>query len=253
MKIAIITGATSGLGMEFVKEIDRLYKQLDEIWVIGRRTKRMEYSQYKISKPLRILSLDLTQPADLSKYHRLINRKKPKVAMLVNSAGFGKVGDYNEISPKEQLDMIELNCKSLVDITLSTLPYIIKGGHIIQMSSASAFLPQRGFGVYAASKSFVLSYSRSLNEELRGRNITVTAVCPGPVKTEFFEIAEQTGQVFAIKKLLMANKHNVVKKALNDAHKRRDISVYGCSMKLLRLISKIVPHRIILIIMRILN
>lgn len=253
MKIAVVTGATSGMGMEFVKEIDRYYKQLDEIWVIGRRTKRMEGLQRKVSKPLRILSLDLLQSADLDKYHQLITKKQPKVVMLVNSAGFGKVGDYSEISLKEQLDMIDLNCKSLVEMTLMTLPYMVKGGHIIQMASAAAFLPQKNFAVYSASKSFVLSYSRALNEELRNRPVTVTAVCPGPVKTEFFQIAEQTGHVYFLKKFFMADKRHVVRKALQDAHKNRDISVYGFWMNGFRLLTKVLPHRLILICMRLLK
>jgi len=250
MKIAVVTGATSGIGMEFVKEIDRHYKQLDEIWVVGRRTKRMENLQRRISKPLRILSLDLLKADDRGKYHRLITKKKPGVALLVNSAGYGKVGNYNEISAEGQLNMIDLNCQSLVDMTLATLPYMIKGGHIIQMASAAAFLPQKGFAVYSASKSFVLSYSRALNEELRNRRITVTAVCPGPVKTEFFQIAEQTGHVYSIKKLFMADKHHVVRKALQDAFKHRDISVYGFWMNAFRLLTKVLPHRLILIGMR---
>jgi len=253
MKIAVVSGATSGIGMEFVKEIDRHYKQLDEIWVIGRRTKRMEGLQRKISKPLRIISLDLIQPSDLNKYHQLIAKKKPKVALLVNSAGFGKVGNYNEISAKEQLDMVDLNCKSLIDMTLATLPYMIKGGQIIQMASTAAFLPQKRFAVYSASKSFVLSYSRALNEELRNRSITVTAVCPGPVKTEFFQIAEETGHVYSLKKLFMVDKHHVVRKALKDAHKHRDVSVYGFWMNIFRLLTKVLPHRLILIGMRIIK
>lgn len=146
--------------------------------------------------------------------------------------------------------MVRLNCESLCAVTRMVLPYMPHNSRIIQFASAAAFLPQPDFAVYAATKSFVLSYSRALGEELRDRDIYVTAVCPGPVKTEFFDLAETTGQIPLYKRLVMANSRHVVRKALNDSILGRPVSVYGLTMKAFRLLSKIAPHSLLLSIMR---
>ena len=128
-----------------------------------------------------------------------------------------------------------------------------KKSRIIQLASSAAFLPQPGFAVYAATKSFVLSYSRALHQELKSRNIYVTAVCPGPVKTEFFDIAETTGEIPLYKRLVMANPRRVVAKAIRDSVAGRDISVYGLTMKAFDLLCKVFPHRFILMLMDVIN
>ena len=112
---------------------------------------------------------------------------------------------------------------------------------IIQMASSAAFMPQPGFAVYAASKSYVLSLSRALGSELKERAITVTAVCPGPVKTEFFDIAETYENVKLYKKLTMAQVEKVVRQALVDAAAGKSVSVYGSLMKGFRLLTKFLP------------
>ena len=121
-----------------------------------------------------------------------------------------------------------------------------RNGRIIQYASSAAFLPQPGFAVYAATKAFVLSYSRALNAELAKKGICVTAVCPGPVKTEFFSIAETTGTMPLYKKLTMADPKKVVKKAIFDSMMGKSVSVYGIPMKMFRLLCKAVPHSWIL-------
>ena len=150
---------------------------------------------------------------------------------------------------EEETGMIALNCEALCAVTHIVLPFMSKNSRIIQFASAAAFLPQPGFAVYAATKSFVLSYSRALNEELRDRDICVTAVCPGLVKTEFFDIAETTGQIPLYKRLVMANPKKVVKKAVLDSCMGKTVSVYGGFMKLFFLMCKILPHEVILRLM----
>ena len=142
--------------------------------------------------------------------------------------------------------MVRLNCEALCAVTRLVLPYMPHNSRIIQFASAAAFLPQPDFAVYAASKAFVLSYSRALGEELRDRDIYVTAVCPGPVKTEFLELAETTGQIPLYKRLVMANPRHVVRKALKDSIMGRPVSVYGLTMKVFLLLTKILPHSMIL-------
>ncbi len=128
-----------------------------------------------------------------------------------------------------------------------------KGGRIIQFASAAAFVPQVDFSVYAATKAYVLSFSRSLNEELKKDKISVTAVCPGPVDTEFFKIAEKGNSGFAFKKGFMVNAQDVVFKALLDSYKRRAVSVYSFYMQAFRVLCKVIPHSLILKIMNLLK
>ena len=127
--------------------------------------------------------------------------------------------------------MVRLNDEALVAVTEMVLPYISKNSRIIQFASAAAFMPQPGFAVYAASKSFVLSYSRALAVELKKKNIYVTAVCPGPVETEFFGIALRRGKARSDQEAHDGGAEKVVKKALMDSMKGKRISVYGPWMK----------------------
>jgi short-subunit dehydrogenase len=120
---------------------------------------------------------------------------------------------------------------------------------IIQMASAAAFVPQADFAVYAASKSYVLSFTRALGRELREDGIFVTAVCPGPVNTPFFDIAERTGTTLAIKKYTMVEAKEVVHLAIRDSLAGRSVSVCGLPMKAVRVLTKTLPHSFVLMTM----
>lgn len=244
MKIAIITGASSGIGQEFVYQVDRACNDLDEIWVIARTIEQTQMPVTK-SKIVRI-PLDLTEENAHKVLEDKLKEASPKIKMLVNSAGFGKMGNFENIPLKVQTDMMECNTIGLMKMCHICIPYMVKGGYIINMASAAAFLPQMRFAVYAAGKSFVLSFSRALNYELRDRKISVTAVCPGPVKTPFFDIAEETGYTLSIKKFFMADPKKVVLYALRCAKERRQISVYSIPMKGLYLVTKLLPTKLIL-------
>ncbi|NLK20493.1 MAG: SDR family NAD(P)-dependent oxidoreductase [Epulopiscium sp.] len=245
-KIAIVTGASSGLGVDFVRQIDRKYN-LDEIWMIARRKKRM----IKIAKELRkakgvIIEADLSNMEEINELSKRLQKEKVRVFLLVNSAGLGKIGTFAELSLEEQLDMIDLNIKALTATTYKVIPYLARGAKIIQVASSAGFLPQPGFNIYAATKAFVLHFSKALNIELGSKGIHVLAVCPGPVKTEFFNIASANKKPLGWKTKFMAKSKKVVSKALKDANKNKMVSVYGCSMKAFKVISKIIPHSLIL-------
>ena len=186
MKIAIVTGASSGLGKEFVKQIEHLYKELDEIWVIARRRERLEELKSCMFTNVRILEGNLCEQNIYQELKVLLKEKEPDIRMLVNAAGFGKVGEVKKLSAEDQLDMIELNCKALTHMTKICIPYMTRGSRIVNVASAAAFCPQPSFSVYAATKSYVLSFSRSLRTELCDEEIFVTAVCPGPVVVPAF-------------------------------------------------------------------
>ena len=168
MKIAVITGASSGMGREFVRQIPHFYMNLDELWIISRRKDRLEAIAKTCSVPVRIFAGDLTDPMFLQTVKDTLQRLRPDIRMLVNAAGFGKSGTVLDIAKEEwpaQSEMVRLNCEALTNMTLLCMPYLSQGSRILQIASAAAFAPQPQFAVYAATKSYVLSFSRALGAE----------------------------------------------------------------------------------------
>ena len=246
MKIAIVTGASSGMGREFVIQLGYLYRNLDEIWVVARRMERLERLRKESRVPLRIFCGDLMKKQVYKEIHGALKEETPDIRMLVNAAGFGRTGTVEEIAGEKkriQTDMIDLNCQALTRMTLLCLPHIRRGGRIVNLASAAAFCPQPKFAVYAATKSYVLSFSRALRAELIGKGIYVTAVCPGPVDTEFFDVsgAPQNN----LKRLTMEKAPRVVHRALKDSRDKRELSICGMAMKAVHLGTKILPHGLI--------
>lgn len=267
--IIIITGASSGMGKEFVKQIDQRFPKVDEIWLIARRKDVLRELAKSCNHVCRILAYDLCEKQAQKELRELFLKEQPRIKLLVNSAGYGILGPFyqdankadeifvQEEQPdadvawmKEQTGMVSLNCEALTAMTYLCIPYMKKGSRIIQLASSAAFLPQPKFAVYAATKSYVMSFSRALNEELRKQQIYVTAVCPGPVDTEFFDRAEVGSDTLFIKKLVMAKPENVVRKALLDARNKKDVSVYSLPIQVFYAASKLLPHKLMLVLMR---
>ncbi len=247
MKIAVITGASSGMGREFALRIDEKYRgELDEIWLIARRRERLEALAGELSTPARVLPLDLSLRADLKEYSDLLGRERPGVRALVNAAGFGIFGSFESIELEKQLDMIELNDKALVAMTYYTLPYIQDGGEIYELGSLSSFQPVPYINVYGASKAFVLSFSRALNVELKksGKKVRVMAVCPGWVKTEFFDTAVRDDTITYYNRYYTAPQ--VVRRAMRDMARGKDVSICGFPVRAQVLLTKLLPHRLIM-------
>ena len=185
--------------------------------------------------------MDMTDDSDMKAFADCLKENNPDIKLLVNCAGYGKIGRFDEIDIYEQTGMIDLNCKALTLFTGICLPYVSTHSRIINAASAAAFSPQPGFNVYAATKAYVLSFSRALNAELRSRKVTVTAICPGPVDTEFFDIAGSKGM-----KLKCSDPAKVVTKAIKDAALGNEISVYGVTMKVAEAAAKILPHKVVM-------
>lgn len=246
MKIVMVTGASSGIGAEFVRQLDQSFSRVDEIWMIARNRKKMEAIAATLQNKIRIIDLDLEKSEQRAELKALLEQERPNICMLVNCAGFGLMGDFEQLDLEEQLNMVELNCKALTAVTYMAIPYMIRNGRIIQLASAAAFVPQAHFAVYAATKSYVLSFSRALQEELLPKEIYITAVCPGPVDTSFFERAEIDGQTLALKKNFSVSAKWVVKDALTASKKRKTVTVCSVPMKLFRILCKVVPHSWIL-------
>jgi len=246
MKIAIITGASSGMGREFALQMDTAFHNIDEFWLIARNEDRLMELSDNLMHKTRIFPMDLTKKMDLYHFNSILNREKPTVCMLINSAGYGLMGPFMQQDTKETLGMIRLNCEALTAITKMVIPFMKNHSRIIQLASGAAFLPQADFAVYAATKSYVLSFSKALGMELRNRGISVTSVCPGPVDTEFFDRAQKNGSTLAMKKNIMEEPDQVVRKALRDSYYRNTVSICGIPMNLGAIAFKVIPHDILL-------
>ena len=170
MKIAVVTGASSGMGREFVRQLGKKYPWLDEIWAIARRAGELELLKKEVPEVfVRPLPLDISREEERNKLDSCLQSKKPEILFLVNGAGIGIQKMFSRIPPKEAASMTELNCTALTEITGLCLPYCRKGSRIFMLASAAAFVPQPGFAVYAASKAYVVSFSRALNRNLKTR------------------------------------------------------------------------------------
>ncbi|MBR0381019.1 MAG: SDR family NAD(P)-dependent oxidoreductase [Eubacterium sp.] len=247
MRIAIVTGASSGMGKIFVKTIINQMKGLDEVWIIARREKRLtSFGTMYETVAFRPLVMDLQKEEDIERLRQMLKDEKPEIACLVHSAGFGIMGRIDDLPARDQEEMVDVNCKSVVSIANMTLPYMEPDGRMIFMASASAFLPQPGFAVYAASKAFVLSFVRALRAEARDRKLRITAVCPGAVRTEFFDRALVREELPVYKKLVMADPKKVVKKAWRDNGRNVEVSVYGLPIRMTRAAAKLLPHKLLL-------
>ena len=172
MNIGVITGASSGMGRCFAKELDK--KGLDELWLIARREGRLLELKDELKTPVRIMPLDLLKKESFDEYSKQLFLDKPEVSYLVNCAGFGKMGSVAEVGIDATCDMIDLNAKALAVITQLTVPFMGKGSHIIELCSSSAFYPLPFFDCYASTKAFVQHYSYALALELKPKKISVT-------------------------------------------------------------------------------
>lgn len=254
MKIVIITGASSGMGREFAVQLDDMLNSIDEYWLVGRNVEALNELADDLETKTRIFEADFEHRSSLFPLFKALDEEKPSVKMLINSAGFGKRGNLDDLSYKDALAMIDVNCRALTALSYAVIPFLAFDSRIINIASAAAFCPQPKFSVYAATKSYVLSLSRALSRELKDQEVYVTAVCPGPVATNFFARAERGQQPLNYKKYIMAAPKDVVKKALKDSILYgREVSVYGVSMKAGRLAAKILPHSFATQIMHKLN
>ncbi len=243
MRIAVITGASSGMGKEFALRLDAL-EQYDELWLIARREDRLIEIGKQTRAKVRSIALDLCERDSLDVYRDLLIEHKPEVAVLVNGSGFGKFGAFTDIELEAQQRMIALNASALMAMTYITLPYMKKGGQIYQIDSQSAFQPVPYIGVYGATKAFVLSFSRSLNVELKARGIRVMAVCPGWVKTEFFDHAVTDDTIKYYARYYTAEQ--VVTRAIKDMKRGRDVSVCGHAIRRARFLAWILPTKMVM-------
>ena len=243
-KIAVVTGASSGMGREFALTLEQHVK-VDEIWAIARTEKALAELGKQTELPVKVVPMDLTDPDSFSKYEQLLQEEQPEISLLVNASGFGIFDSVSDMKMKDSDGMVDLNCKALVKMTKISLPYMHEGSKIINIASMAAFQPIPYIDVYGASKAFVLSFSRALNSELELRKIQVLAVCPYWTKTKFFDRA--VGEKQIVKKyIVMYEPEMIINQAWKDLEKGKDISIYGTIAKGQALLCKLLPHRMVM-------
>jgi short-subunit dehydrogenase len=264
MNLVLITGASSGLGAEFARQLDRYgegsckYTDTDGkekplitedtcFWLIARRGDRLASLSKELRHKSRIFPLDLRDDTSFSILESTLKSNEAYLSVFVNAAGLGYYGNVDQLTFSQLSAMLDVNVKANTMLINLVSPYLVPGAWVVQAASSAAFLPQPGFSVYAASKSYVYSLSRALRREWKRRRIHVTALCPGPVSTEFFQVAETSHYTMpAYKKLFFSQPEPVVKKCLKDVRRNRSKSVYGFTMKLFRILCRMLPWKLLL-------
>ena len=249
MNIAVVTGASSGLGAEYVKQISDMYPTLDEIWMVARRKDKLDELASRIIKlPCRAVVCDITNERDVAMYEQMLKDFDANVKILVNNAGFGKLEEFQNISVSDNAGMVRLNCEALTVITAVTLKFMKPLARIINVSSIASFVPNARMAVYSSTKAYVTSFSRALRYELKKQHINVTAVCPGPMDTEFLPLANiAKGSSKTFDMLPRVSPKNVAKKSLIAASKGKAMYTNLAFYKFYRFLAKIVPHSIMML------
>lgn len=246
MSIAVITGASSGMGKEFAFKLKEI-AGIKEFWLIARNTERLSAVAAQLNVPCKIISADLSTKEGIEIYRKELNEHKPEISFLVNAAGFGTYGAFDVISEKTVSDMIDLNVKAPVLITHMSVPFIKRGGRIIELGSGSCFTPLPHFNIYSSSKVFILHYTKSLNFELIPYGIRATCFCPGWVDTAFLPKSLDANNGARVPKsmkpLLSASK--VVEGCVKASIKGKAMYVTNWYTKLQHLLFKIVPDPIL--------
>jgi short-subunit dehydrogenase len=242
MKIAIITGASSGLGVEFFKEIQK--EELDEVWVIARRKDRLDSicTEYGVLKS-RVVPMDITKPESILELKALFESENVDIRFLINNAGFGIIGDLDKADYLKQGDMISLNVKALTEITTIALKHMQKGACIINTCSIASFVPNARMSVYSSTKAYVMSFSKALRYELKKQKINVTAICPGPMDTEFLAVAGiEKGVSHTFDTLPRCNVAKTAKKGIKASKRGRAVYTPHPFYKFYRVLAKVLPH-----------
>lgn len=240
-QVALITGASSGLGKLFAQEIDASEK-IDEIWLVARNEGALRSTASKLQHTARIFSVDLTQDDALVPLEEALSSSPVSVSWLINASGFGTFGEFKTMDNEAISNMVVLNCKALTSLSRLSLMYMHAGAHIINVASAAAIVPQPYLSVYAATKSFVKSFSLSLRQELKKEGITVSALCPRFMKTHFLDKPGDDSSVSRFLWVGFENPKHCVARAIKKAKTNKGIIFTSFAVALANLACKILPE-----------
>lgn len=241
--IAIITGASSGLGTCYVEAVTRLFPEIDVLWLIARRKERLcEVAAQHPDKQCVVIPMDMADMESFKMLEERLHHEKPQIKVLINDAGMLGIAPFEKMQLAQMLKIIDLNCKGATAITKVCLPYIVDGGTILEVSSTSAFVPNTNQVVYCASKSYLSALCLGLREELILRKINVCAVCPGLMLTEMTQGNGKMELTDGQKRLPQINPMTAAMKSLKAAKRGQAVYTTGFFYKFYRLLAKLIPH-----------
>lgn len=245
--VAIVTGASSGLGKEFTNQIEQKF-DYDEIWIFARRESLLLEVENQINekagkKIVKSFAVDICGKDGVKRFSDILESEKDfSVGLFVNNAGFGTYGPFEDTPLDKELDMIEINCVTLTGLCGVVLKYLASNSVIINTASLAAFMPLGNFAVYGASKAYALSFSVALAAELKDKGVKVCALCPGSVSTEFANVASN-GARKEVKGGIEPDK--VVAHCLKRAFKGKKIAMYRFKWKFTALLGRFVGRYLV--------
>ena len=245
-KIAIITGASSGLGVEYYKAIQA--EALDEIWIIARRENKLHEIAEQLGKiKTRVIPMDITLDSSIAQLKEILDGEKPDVKFLINNAGSGVIGNLDEADYRKQGFMVDLNVRALTEITVVTLPFMSEKSYIINTCSIASFVPNARMTVYSSTKAYVMSFTKALRYELKKRKINVTAVCPGPMSTEFLCVAGiEKGTSKTFDTLPYCDPEKTALKGIKAAKRGKSVYTPRGFYKFYRVLAKVLPNCVLI-------
>ena len=239
-EVALITGASAGLGAEFARQLSRRGHRLV---LVARRLERLEELAADLDNA-RAVAMDLSRPGAAGKLIADLEHHGETVGLLVNNAGFGLAGQFAELDGKRQREMIDLNCGALADLAHAVLPGMIGrgSGAVLNVASTAAFQPGPGMAVYFATKAFVLSFSEALHDEAKPHGVKVSCLCPGPTRTEFRSVSgfDPKGRLAK----LSADAASVVRTGLEGLNRNQAVVVPGLANKAIAQVHRLMPRAV---------
>lgn len=246
MKTAIITGASAGLGVQYAKQLHQVFPDIQKVWLIARRQERLEALAAELTEfESVVFPLDLCKDESITALAQRLAAEQPEVALLINNAGCGFLGNIGDGDWQRQTAMVDLNVRAFTAVVHVVLPYMKSGSRILNTSSIASFCANPKLNTYSASKAYVSSFTRGLAFELRGTGITATAVCPGPMATEFITLGGIVGNSPSFEALPYCEPQKVTLGALKAAKKGKTFYTPTAFYKFYRVVAKLLPHSIV--------
>jgi hypothetical protein len=235
--VTLVTGASAGLGAEFARQCRA---RGDELVLVARRRERLEALAAELGSA-HVIAADLAEPGAAGRLLAEVAGLGLEVDTLINNAGFGLSGGFAESSPERLVEMIDLNVRALTELCRLVLPGMAerRNGAILNVASTAAFQAGPNMAVYYASKAYVLSLTEAIHQEMKGKGVKVTALCPGPTATEFFEVAESAGSTLA---KMATDPVAVVRAGLNGLERNSAIVIPGVTNKIGAFGTRLMPR-----------
>lgn len=244
MRIAIITGASAGLGEAFARRVRQYFPDVEQLWLVSRRREPLEIIAGRLGNAVTV-PLDLTDRTSFRALEAKLAAERPVVSILINNAGCGYLGEVGRGKLEDQLRMTDLNVTALTAAVHLTLPYMTSGSRILNVSSIASFCPNPRMAVYSSTKAYVSSFTRALACEVRSQGIRATAVCPGPMATNFLVTGRIAGRSRTFEVLPYCDPERVAEGALAAAKAGRAFYTPRMFYKVYRVLAKAAPHALL--------